>query len=91
VVDVGGGGLNAYFRAGQDFNLLSYFMTLDSARLGITFTGMYAMDVIAGDTPSAISAQGLLLQLLVAGPASMMAVYYEAKEGLVVQRAERDE
>jgi hypothetical protein len=51
---------------------------------------MYAMDVIAGDTPSAISAQGLLLRLLVAGPASMMAVYYEAKEGLVVQRAERE-
>jgi hypothetical protein len=46
--------------------------------------------VIAGDTPSAISAQGLLLQLLVAGPASMMTVYYEAKKGLMVQRAERE-
>jgi hypothetical protein len=35
--------LNAYFRAGQDFTLPSYFMTLDSAGLGITFVGMYAM------------------------------------------------
>ncbi|KAJ7907543.1 hypothetical protein B0H13DRAFT_1879480 [Mycena leptocephala] len=65
-------GLNAYFRAGQDFTLPSYFMTLDSA-------GWVSR-----------SAEGLLLRLLVAGPASMMAVYYEAKEGLVVQRAERE-
>ncbi|KAJ6559937.1 hypothetical protein B0H19DRAFT_1289476 [Mycena capillaripes] len=78
-------GLNGYYRKNQGFSLPSYFIVLDFSGFVLTFLGMYAVDAVAGDAPATISLGGLLLRMVIAGPASTMAAYYEAKEGQAVQ------
>ncbi|KAJ7181305.1 hypothetical protein C8R43DRAFT_968888 [Mycena crocata] len=83
-------GLNAHFRTQVEFSLPCYFMALDFSGFVLTFVGMYAVDVIAGDAPATMRGTELLVRMILAGPASAMAAYYEAKEGLVVEHVERE-
>ncbi|KAJ6526781.1 hypothetical protein B0H19DRAFT_1196970 [Mycena capillaripes] len=81
-------GLNAYFRQGQAFSLPCYFIALDFIGFTLAFVGMYAVDTVAGEAP--MSVPRLVLGLLGAGPASTMASYFEAKQRVVVERAEAE-
>ncbi|KAJ7470185.1 hypothetical protein B0H11DRAFT_2434358 [Mycena galericulata] len=79
-------GLNAYYRKNEVFSLPCYFMALDFAGFVFTFVAMYAVDAVAGETKDTMSVAGLIVRMLLRGPASTMALYYEAKEKRAVER-----
>jgi len=83
-------GLNAYFRAGQEFTPACYFMALDFSGFVLSFLGVYAIEAVAGEAQAAMGVQRLVVGLLAQGPASTMATYFEAKQRLAVQRAETE-
>ncbi|KAJ7762095.1 hypothetical protein B0H16DRAFT_1688232 [Mycena metata] len=83
-------GLNAYFRAGETFSLPSYFMALSFAGYVLTFLAFYALDFVAGEAQAVMGVSRLVVGLLVAGPTSTMATYFERKQRLSVDRAEAE-
>ncbi|KAF7371386.1 hypothetical protein MSAN_00775100 [Mycena sanguinolenta] len=82
-------GLNAYFRQGQDFSLSCYFIALDFMGFIITFVGIYAVEVMEGPE-TVMSVPRLVGGLLLTGPASTMATYFEKQQRLVVVHAEAE-
>ncbi|KAJ7153093.1 hypothetical protein C8R43DRAFT_950496 [Mycena crocata] len=82
-----GQGFNGYYRLGQGFSLPDYWMALDFAGFVLSFFGMYAVDAVAGDAPGSVPLTTLLWRMVVMGPPSTMAAYYEAKEKAVIERA----
>ncbi|KAF7358438.1 hypothetical protein MVEN_00894300 [Mycena venus] len=83
-------GLNAYFRLGETFSPACRFIALDYIGFVWTFVAMYAVDAVAGEAQVAMSVQRLLISFVATGPASTMAAYFEAKQRLVVERAESE-
>ncbi|KAJ6461690.1 hypothetical protein C8R45DRAFT_1027745 [Mycena sanguinolenta] len=82
-------GLNAYFRQGQAFSLPCYFMALDFTGFVLAFVGMYAVEAVEG-VEMVMTVPRLVGGLLLTGPASTMAAYFEGKQRLVVERAEAE-
>lgn len=82
--------LNAYFRAGVEFTPACYFMALDFAGFVLTFIGLYAVDAVAGEAQKAMGVGRMLGGLVVVGPASTMATYFERRQRAVVERAEKE-
>ncbi|KAJ7106273.1 hypothetical protein C8R44DRAFT_805955 [Mycena epipterygia] len=89
----------AAYRAGEPFTAACRFMALDFVGFIATFLGMSAIDALAAadvndrNTGNAHAQMGfleLLARLLLAGPASAMAAYYERKEATAVARAGKE-
>jgi hypothetical protein len=62
-------------------------MALDFAGFVFTLVAMYAVDAMAGETKDTMSVTGLIVSMLLRGPASTMMSYYEAKEKRAVECA----
>ncbi|KAF7290571.1 hypothetical protein MIND_01297200 [Mycena indigotica] len=70
------------------FTLPVYFIALDYVGFILTFVGAYLVDLAAGDVPPGFDLLKISTRVLLTGPASTMAAFYEARERENIAAAE---